>query len=830
MLDSRAKEAMVAVVDNVKDFIYDYARYMHLNLMPAAVRARFSDYEKNKDFSGHMKDWPDILANIKSNDWPSLTDDKYQELYALFQNVFENMNRSVSKDRDAPKAVKDFVNQWFGKNKLFQESEIIPDAQRRLEHFVKTCLKPHLSDFEIIFKNNNLLPQDCKSVQEFIKKLEDCKYNPTDDKLRDALPNIIGHAQYFSRYGDPDTWPKDAGEYNFTQDDGPDAPAVDTDTTKWFQSRYNPAFKNRLPEIMQTLVSKPKVFDYFQQNDTKGTISKNIQGGIEKTNYADSKTDDYVPEKDKDELNVFQKIEKAATDFKENQVDPWANILRGSRRFFSPAAKTIIEACSKVKTKDGKRLKPTDGLKGILAAKDDIAKKIATSPTARDHWKWISGKLEAYSTSIPKAFEGALRNPRQMKKLVSKFIMDAIQEGKVDQAKTALEMISTLKYGIMHSRTVDALAKEDFTILSDKGLSWNKYEGVKFVTTAMDKTTKFALLAVGRGVAAVHNKWMRDHTKFRGKDKMFKGAHDAWKKQNSNEQIEQSLSNVDNDITAANTDYAVAQGDIAAAGYKNQNELSKDINAKQTERTQHTNQLNILNTNLQNAQQREDELNKEKQDAENKTKEALQKRNALSAEIKDLQNKIQDWENNVLPTLTDSDEISALKHKILDVKLAINNKTQERTNIVNEARIAANTFRTKKQEAIRYHNANIVPLNRQITAEQDEIQRLDNYITPRQNMLQDFQDKKENVLDLKSQKRELQNIHDTWDDKHKDQYVELMAYWDMLESFWKSHQLTFAADKMRKNFLKDYDKGNSKAQTLSVDFLAKYKKKYNMAA
>ena len=286
---------------------------------------------------------------------------------------------------------------------------------------------------------------------------------------------------------------------------------------------------------------------------------------------------------------------------------------------------------------------------------------------------------------MPKAFDGAFRNPKQMRAIVSQIIVDAINEGKADEAKSALEVLSTMKYGIMHSRTVDALGKEDMSVLSDKGLSWNKYEGVKFVTTAMDKTAKFAMLGAGRIVAAAWNQFgFRNNLKFRGKTKTLEKAHKNWQDKNSVDDTNAALTGLDASMRANKRDITHARKDIKEA-------------------------LGVVGTRWK------------------KGKELLQNYNDL--------------------------------------------QFGEKT--------------------------------------------------------------------LKAQKIKLENNAQEWDDKHTDKYMELMAFWDMLESFWKSHQLTFAANKMRDNFLKERNdakyldkdgKPRSKAKKMSDEYLAQYLKKYQKAA
>ncbi|MBO4672226.1 MAG: hypothetical protein J5608_01065 [Alphaproteobacteria bacterium] len=820
----------MAVIDNVKEFIYEYARYVHLNQMPANVRARFEDYKEFKRFAGDMKYWPDIQENIANNDWPQLTDDKLEKLYDLFQAVFENMADHQDDFKLKTETTKPFFEKWFGTGKIFEQSQPVAGVEDRITDFVNRFLNnpTYKTQFAKICSDFRILP-DGMDYDEFIDKVTKGDYKTKPD-VRKAILRAIEHAQSYSAAGyGPEYWPTGAPEYDVNRAES-GLPALDIDTTKWFQHKYNPAFKHRLPELFNKLVSSNAVFEDFKKYDTKGTISSKIEAAVEATAYHKEGAS-FVPPKDKDVKNVWQRIEDKLDDIKENNIDPWTNILRGNRRFFSPYARTIIEACSKVKNKDGKKLKPTDGLQGILDNKDAIIKKITDKdPKAVAHFKWVTDKLAAYSASAPKAFEGALRNPKQMRKIVSKFIMDGVQEGKIAEAKTALEMISTLKYGIMHSRTVDAMKKEDWTVLSHKDLSWNKYEGVRFVTTAMDKATKFAIIGVGRLAAAIHNKWMRDHTKFNGKDGYLKSAHKLWKARNDISQNEQLQANLNNMITDSNSDYASAQQAIMAEGYRNHRELENDINSKIAEREAKQQQLNNVLGQIKTHNQQHAAMDKERQDAEKAMRDLLGKRNALSGEITTLEQNIADWGTNLLKSIMDDEEQKAIKHKIGEAKLELHEKKKERKDVVQNLRNAAHDFRTKRDD-LTTHDNSMPPLTRQQQDLQDEIESLNNSISDKQQMLQDFQDKKQDVLKSKRQLRDARNEHDKWDDTHKDRYLELMAYWDMLESFWKSHQLTLAAGNMRDNFLHGFNQDKddnpvSKAKILEMRNLERYRQRH----
>lgn len=668
----------MAIINNVNDFVYDFCRKYHFDKMPPEVRARYDTYAKNKDFSGNMKFW---ARDLDGKPLPTLDNSKLEKLYDLFQAVFENMAQK-QKDFADNNAVKNFFNEWFGDGKVFNQPKAVAGVEARIEDFVTNVLDSaaYKNQLERIFKRFNLVPENFE-YDSFVDKIKTKKYL-TDPELRDTLFGIMSYAQDYSSglYG-PEYWPAGMGQYDISAPVavGGVAAITDTDTKNWFKTQYNVSFRNAAPELLKQLVDSPKIFKAFQDYDYKKTISKNITKAIEATNYADEKSDDYVPPVYKDEKNVFQRIDDSLNKFKENQIDPWTNILRGTRRFFTPYAKTVVEACSKVKIKgkDGKTrpLKPTDGLKGILDNKDAITKKIQeSSPTAKKHFDWFAKQMGVYATKMPNAFEGALRNPRKMRAIVSQLIYDAVQDGKVDEAKTAMEIISTMKYGIMHSRTVDALKQEDLTVLSHKDLSWNKYEGVQFVTKAMDKTAKFALLGIGRGIAAIHNKWMRDNTKLKGRGKPgsdLDKAHD-----------------------------------------------------------------NFLKRNKQ-----------DKHDAERHSRVAL------------------------------------------DMFAAGRGKSG---HIITDATLAA-------EKAIL---AGLTPGTPDHT-----------------NLLNDIQ-RYEYAVNEKNKVATLPDGTNQWDKDHPDKYMELMAYWDMLESYWKSHQLTFAADKMRKNFL------NGKARTVTSTYLSNYTKRY----
>ncbi len=709
---SSHQEVLMATINNVKDFIYEFTRQYHFDKMPPEVRARYNDFKKNDDFSGNMKYWK---RDLDGKTLPSLDSSKLRKIYDLFQDVFENMSQNQKKFKEN-NDVKNFFNDWYGVGKVFDQPQSVAGVDARIEDFVTKVLDAgYENQLTRIFKRYNLVPDDF-DYTDFVNDVRAKKYQ-TNPKLRRTLLDLIDYAQDYSSgvYG-IEYWPAGLAAYDITVPvtvGGVNA-TTNTNVKDWFKTQYNSSFQFALPVLLRQLVDSKKIRDKFAEFDSNNIISGKIAEGIKATDYNNKESDDYITPKYTDQKNFLGRVNEKIDKFTENHIDPWTNVLRGTRRFFTNHSKTIIEACSKAKTKDGKKLKPTDGLQGILDASEEILKKVsAKSNTAKSHFKWFSERLKDYSANMPDAFKGAFKNPKQMRAIVEQIIYDALNDkgdGEGDsfaKAKTAMEILSTMKYGIMHSRTVDALSKESWTGLSDKGLSWNKYEAPQMFTKVFDTTLKYGALTIGYGVAAIRNKWFRDHTKLRGK---FRAGSEALKAHQK--------------FVAIN------------ARDKRQAQIHSRVGLDMFAGGRGKSGLVINDANL----------------AARKT------------------------------------ELSARETTLATKEAAFNAIVAAGIPPTDPAYITAQSeFNTAKK--------NFEDLSK-------DIQRYE-YVV----------DEKDKV--------------DHWDENHKDKYMELMAYWDMLESFGKSHQFTLAADLMRKKFLKkNAMTGKSKAETVTADFLTKYQQRY----
>lgn len=529
---------------NVKmgDFLLQYYMQRRFNTMPAAVRAQFDEYTKSDDFrsKSNMKDWKkklmhtDANGKLVENTMPysapppphadditgnmTMTDDEWEKLFKAFQNAFRNMSANAESFKDNAKATS-FLKENFGdpNTHLFANAVANLTAEAMIQGVFKKFLEDYKNSLEIYFKQWGLIDSDF-SYSDLMSDIRSKKYN-TDPAFQDKVKTV---AQYLNVYGRQADFQTAIGIHpgatipDFTQiENGFDSGTVDPNKLDYFKRNYK--------DFLNTLATESKVYDVFKQYD-KGKISKHLDAAKDKVDYANQDSKDYVPPKRDDELTPWQQLKKNVSDTWSDYMDKYVK-LRGDRLYFSNSAKLIFKALT------GAKFQPTDGLGKLLDSAGEIKKNLQyKSPRAVDHFEWMEKTLGELKDTMPKAFAGALKNGGQMRALVSELILNAVRNNKIDEAKTAMEVLSVMKYGYTTSKIMDTLRadKELFTIFSDGNLSWNKNEGVKIVTGAMDQTMRAALLILGYTITIAGNAIRLNGSKFNGKTGRIKGAHDTW--------------------------------------------------------------------------------------------------------------------------------------------------------------------------------------------------------------------------------------------------------------------------------------------------------------
>ena len=760
----------------MNDFLLQYYMQLRFNHMPAEVRAKFNEYAKNDDFRGHMKDWKkNLMTNGANNPMPDpneaggaweLSNDEWEKLFRAFQDAFRAMDADKKSFKDN-KDANDFLNEYFGDLHLFSNGVASNDAEQEIQGNFKTFLESNRQVLEVAFKQWGLTDGDF-SYSDLMSGIQDKKYN-TSPKFQKKIKDVAQYVAYYMRQ------PDFVNSLPNAQTNLPDFEKVekgfDDDQIDPLKLDY---FKRNHRDLLDTLNKKSKIYSVFKTYD-KGKISKLLDEATQKVDYGNKESDDYVPPKRDDELTPWQQLSKNIGDTWSDYMDKYIK-FRGDRLYMSNSAKAIVKALDDKKVK----MKPTDGLGKLVENTDAIkANLLYKSPTATKHFEWMAKTLKELQSTMPKAFAGALQNGRQMRALVSELIMTAVRDGKIDEAKTAMEVLSVIKYGYTTSKIMDALGKENLSIFSDKGLSWNKNEGVQFVTNAMDKSIKAAFMAVGYGITIAGNAYNLHGSKFNRATGRMKQAHDDFVQANDdakNKKIaERNIENplaqqriqAEQNVMAQTgiTDATYAQHEQAYNTAKSDaaqkltvmndaDKRLKDTNQKLESYDDLTQQINNANQTLPQIQQDLQRLQNALNNPNTYNGIPPQAANALAVDIQRQITDLQQQERDIQQSLP---QLQQQQQQLLanpDIQSALANRPQYQADF-NAAQTSYNTAQQMADQlgdpVHKFKNAKnrVDELNRQIDARNDEI--------------------------------------NNWDDKHTDKFQELMAYWDFLETGRNTH-------------------------------------------
>ena len=745
---------------SMKDFLLQYYMQLRFNQMPAEVRAQYDVYVNSNDFRGNMRDWRSKLMHdngngrFVQNDLPDpndtngdyhLTDAEWEKLFKAYQNALREMAAAraggdeVFKDN---RPVNEFIDEYFGdaRTHLFANAPVVAGYDTQLDNI--NAIFNAYPQLEYVLDGHQPSFSDLKSG------IASRKYN-TDPKFQSQLIRIIGFLSYkVNTDANVAQW-----FGNIDLDDIARNAFADT-TVDQNKLDY---FKRNHQTMLNILYGNNKIFNVFKNCDG-GKISGRIDAAREKLKYDDPNSDDYVPPKRDDELTPVQQLSRWADDTYDNLLDKYLK-FHGDRLYFSKNAENIVKAIN------GAKVKPTDGIEGVLKNADNIKKNLLyKSPTATSHFDWFVKTMKEMQSTMKKAFEGALKNGRQMRAIVSEIIMKAVRDGKVEEAKTTLEVLSVIKYGATTSRVMDALGKEKLSVFSDGKLSWNKAKGVQFVTNALDKSIKFAFMGIGYGVTIVGNEIRLSGSKFNGNRGRMQSAQEGWVRKN--DQDRQEL------ITKNTTD--AAQIRVQQQIQQNANTRGTTINNQNYAQLVNTNQIEI---------QRLDRL-------------------VQSQNFQDAQNNVNrmDEINLNLPNIRQ--QIQPLDAERINIEQTLANQNA----FANLPPASANALANQLATRLREIHAELGPLRQQeqdylndqtrITTDpdwQNQQQIVQNYNNDRnaanteRNRLNEWHSANDAIQELNRNINNRDAELATWDDNHKDQYMELMAYWDMLETGRDSH-------------------------------------------
>lgn len=355
------------------------------------------------------------------------------------------------------------------------------------------------------------------------------EYNKKEDvrkKIRELAEKILNPEDAAKRHKIKTSGLDSVKDIRFiTEEYGWRTPEVDPNKLNNFKANYADYFteiykENKILEAYKSCESDNKI------------VSESIEKAKKDIDYDDTNSKNYVPRKLDTELTPVERIQEWVGNTYSDYFKKYEE-LRGAKIYqHASEVKDILKQIDKAK------IKTTDPLSKLAENADNITKALrSTNPEAADAFEWLGTALKEFNadSKMSKVMEKALKKGRKMNDLISELVMRAAEDGKpetVKKAEIAMEVLSTIKYGYTTSKIMNSLKedKELFSFLSNKDLSWNKNEGVKFVTSAIDESFRIACLGIGYGGTIIGNRFRRFGSKFNGrlKNEKMRQSHEDW--------------------------------------------------------------------------------------------------------------------------------------------------------------------------------------------------------------------------------------------------------------------------------------------------------------
>ncbi|MBR5904327.1 MAG: hypothetical protein IKZ49_02210 [Alphaproteobacteria bacterium] len=828
------------------DFLRDYCKHLHITKMPSAVVNRLLDDHKkgllNKTQEQWIKDYFEekdgklVRKELPVIDFDYITPDELKKVYDGFAIAMAGMKSAAPfYDKVKGENARTFLRDYFDTYQVFQIPNATDQAEKSIKNivdFFNTC-DPNISN-ELKNKiwNNVKKPPEYKdklfgTVNDINKLLTKCK-NKEYNKNKSVQDKIQQLSRYLSDY---------LGTFSYGADPAKDALLNiknDLEIVSHEDAFSNITYpermsledfgKNHLPVLLERLYSDKDVREKFEAKDDKGIVEKGI-GKAEKMGWDDPKSEDYVKPKYDDELTPLQQLEKWADDTYKDTLKKYEE-LRGGHLFSSPHAKEICKAIDKIK------IKPADGLKTLLDKSAEVKGKIGNANSA-SHFDWFVETMNEVKDEIPKAIEGCWQDANQMKCVIEKIILKATErddEDLIKKAETAMEIMTVMKYGMMTSKVMDAMRKSDFKVFSDGELSWNKNDGIQFVTKAFDQSVKAAFLGIGYTATIIKNQiklrninFSKDNNKSglladrineinkrSAKDPTNKTAYEAAQKRDEKELEEQqatldSLSgSYDEDKTLKETTEAELNK-INEEITKEEEEIKK-LEEEKAKLKQDMEELSIYKQNYDDAK---NVLDNRDLDSEKESLEKQQKTNKLKIGEIDAKLKSPVLTDPYGNPIEDEESIKATREKLAQDKAglyseanniidALNQNSKDRNPATmsderKEKREHADKnkkeFEEKHQKKYNDTKARLEEIEKNLDARKANLTKLrDDYSTKSKaetytkavERVNQFDDATKRVKELTKAHEERETALSTWDQDHINKVLYLESYWNML--------------------------------------------------
>jgi len=787
---------------SMEKFLTQYYMQRVFNAMSDEQFAQYQDIIKNKDFIGNMKDWKDKWNLVieqptgsgnwvknendpdpKANGLPETpqtradTDKEWEKLYKELRNAFRTIsnNRKHLDDKDDKQTI-GFLDAFYGFGLLFTPAELTGVAAHQLRNEFLPFLEHNKTNLYQALKDLGIYTDTEKNFSDFIGDLKKGKHN-TDNDVRDMLTHIVSYLR--SSYYGPAIKERMVGTEGMDDIQIPNldvlADGLENDDV---DPRKLQDFKDNYKLILNPIHSEKNIYKNFEPH--LKSVKDAIETAKKRIDYNNTESKDFLAEKRLDEKGPIEKTVDNVKKWWGDHTDKYVS-LHKSRLFYSDEAKAIAAAIDKTK------FKPTDGLDKFVESLKEIGGKVKGNK-AKQHFKWFSETLTKLhdDKQMSSIFAGALKNPRKLKELAAEIAIQGIKDGKKDEEiHTAMEVLKTIQYGYATSNHLNAVMKQDFTLFSDKSLSWNKHEGMNFVMTGLDKTINFSLKFTALTLTTGYNIINRKiGNKFNGNVSKRAQASFAAHEQKraavaADKQAEKDLlDRLDREnrrnATAEKNATGITQRTLASEK-RNLAQLRTDEEAKRTA-------FDTAKTGFDTAQQDFNIADVAFQNIKTTINDQVSRRKELikiGRELRTLQKKI-----DAIGTPADPKAIAALdklnqQHASLisrqdQVQQDINNAAQE-YNIAVGNHTAAKQLHDLTQGAMQTAEAAMQNAESEYNATSAAANDLDSRISK-------FNDATQRIKDAKKRLTDRQTQFDKWQSEDKNRFAKLMAHWDFLNS------------------------------------------------
>lgn len=577
---------------SIKSVLTNYFKQLHFNSMSPAVRARWEEYLNLNDLNSSMKDWRKQLMEkekdkdgkdlknkygndvYKNKELPDiateLSNDQLIELYKGMNNAISGMAEDKKIEYDEFSTAKTFVKDFYGENNVFH---IIP-----LDDNVVSALKTAFTDASLVSIVSNNLPEGL-SYREFIEGVSNGKYN-TDASFRDKLKAVINRLDYGQLGWSAAT---DKQKKLIQQIIGL-IPKLDPEPTSADIERFKRNLKREDEgNVLVRLYKKSKAKELFVKHDDDRILDA-LDTARDEVNYDKKDSDNFLePKTEEKQLNFPQTVKDKWEKFRENRLDKWHN-LGGDRMFRSRAAEDVVKALKK------EGIKPTDGLEAILTPGNVDKLKTTmghTSVQTGKHFKWFIDELNDIKNdkNLKDAFNACLFSGVSLRAVVDRVCRDGAKSGKIAEAKSALEILSVIKYENTTSKTLDALKKyykdNPEGILNNKDLSWNKNPAAQFVTNALTKTIRIGGIAIATMATVAVNTIRKMGSKIKKESKDLAAAHNEWRSETASQRaaLDSSIENSKNIMNES-----TQKRDAIIAEHGSEKDIDKEMSDREKDR------------------------------------------------------------------------------------------------------------------------------------------------------------------------------------------------------------------------------------------------------